>query len=347
MWNYPPFVWAKDISVTIGIADLEVSGVVPVLLEDHDGAPDPLRAYRDAVRCCVGRKRRGKNSPHIQFANATNRLKQITFVKQYGPVIVSSSRTQDRVIPSKHPFDFEISEQIIFARQNLAELDREQLIFRAALSLISELRRGKASNLERIQLCASAIGKFVSYWPGQWERERQLRTKGQDYLNEPLWFFGPDNLQRVEIWESSATHEPTGDPMDSVLPGADPIYASHLLICELINAFAPTVYPWGDVPVEAPGWSLVGGIRPILYYILRREYLQGGGVGICQNSDCRSLFEIERNGQQFCEEQCSRLHRQREYWGRRGKKLRKRRLKAGAKRGISAPSDPKRKRNQS
>src|SRR5205814_3356516 len=82
-------------------------------------------------------------------------------------------------------------------------------------------------------------------------------------------------------------------------------------------------------PVEAPDTDLTCGIRPVLYYILRREYLQAGGIAICRNTECRELFEIERFGQEFCGDLCSRLHRQREYWKKSGKQLRQRRIKNG------------------
>jgi hypothetical protein len=83
-----------------------------------------------------------------------------------------------------------------------------------------------------------------------------------------------------------------------------------------------------NTPVEAPGWDLTcSGIRPVLYYILRREYLHASGIGICRNIECRDLFDIQRSGQEFCGDACSRLQRQREYWQRAGKKLRKRRTR--------------------
>jgi hypothetical protein len=110
-----------------------------------------------------------------------------------------------------------------------------------------------------------------------------------------------------------------------------PIDAGHYSICELVNAFSSLVYPWGKTPIEAPHWDLTCGIRPVLYYILRREYLlKARSIGICRNTDCRQLFEIERFGQEFCSEECSRLLRQREYWKKRGKTLRKRRSKREA-----------------
>lgn len=36
------------------------------------------------------------------------------------------------------------------------------------------------------------------------------------------------------------------------------------------------------------------GIGPLLYSILRREFLQPCDVGVCANTQCRKLFEVER-----------------------------------------------------
>jgi hypothetical protein len=130
----------------------------------------------------------------------------------------------------------------------------------------------------------------------------------------------------------AAERAPSGDPLRDAFGMWDPVYCGHLVTCQLLNAFTPVVYPWGNSPVEAPAWDIRGGIRPLLYYMLRKEYLGAGGIGICRNSDCRAIFELERSGQAFCGEVCSRLQRQREYWSVRGQELRKRRERESRRR---------------
>jgi hypothetical protein len=68
------------------------------------------------------------------------------------------------------------------------------------------------------------------------------------------------------------------------------------------------------------------GIRPLLYSLLRREFLYPRGLKVCANIMCRNLFEVERAGQQFCDELCSRRERQRQYWQNQGKAAREARL---------------------
>jgi hypothetical protein len=341
--KYPTFVWAKDIKVSVAGQEIEVSGIIPILEEERFAARDPLRGYREAISRYAGAKRQGKNSPHVQFANADNVQKQVTFLKQYGPVVVSSSHTEERAISSQDPFDFRLSETVIVARQNVSELKREHLVYRSALVLISELHRGKESDISTVRECLSTIVSNVSEWPSQWERERRLRVNGLGYVHEPQWNFTKENLRHLEIRRWNAMQERSGDPIKDAFMALNPVHDGHLVTCELINAFTPVVYPWGDSPVEAPHWDIASGIRPLLYYILRREYLGATGIGICRNSDCRAIFEIERSGQEFCGEECSRLQRQRQYWSIRGKKLRKRRL---ARRAIGTGGAGHKKRKE-
>jgi hypothetical protein len=323
--EYPPFVWAKEIKVSVGDQEIEVSGVSLMIEEDYRAAPDSLRAYRQAISRYGGEKRQGKNSPHVQFANADDIAGQVAFLKQYGPVLSSSSETEERAVSSRGHYDFGFTETVITARQNIAELESEQSIYRSALVLIAELRRAKKIDIPRIRECLSPIVRNVSAWPRQWEREQRMRASGVGYAHEPRWKFTDENVRHLEYFLWRAMQERSDSPSRDALLGLNPVRDGHLVISEIVNAFAPVVYPWGDSPVEAPHWDVATGIRPLLYYMLRREYLSTGGVGICRNSDCRAIFEIERSGQEFCGEECSRRQRQREYWRVRGKKLRQRR----------------------
>lgn len=340
---FPPFVWAKDISVELCGNELEVSGTAVLSDDDARVSPDPLREYRQALR---SEKRQGKKAPHVQFANADSDKKLIDFVRRFGPVVAKSLRTED--LHSQRSEDVvglgEITlprtRTILVARQDLEELRTEAQTYDALLKLISELRSEKQSSVPKyvrdvfFPECVSMIVRNVSLWPRQWERERELRASGQGYAAEPEWLFRPDNLQHLQQFQDWATRPESKDPMREAL-AIDPIHAAHLVICELINAFNPRVYLWGDTPVEAPGFDLTGGIRPVLYYILRRQYLlESRSIRICRNRDCRQLFEIERQGEEFCRDECSRHQRQREYYHKRGKGLRKRRLKGKERKSV-------------
>jgi hypothetical protein len=83
------------------------------------------------------------------------------------------------------------------------------------------------------------------------------------------------------------------------------------VICELLNVFRSMVFPNAS---EAHA-SIRYGIRPLLYSILRREFLSPRDIRSCANTQCRKFFEVEREGQRFCGAECSLRQRQRELLG--------------------------------
>jgi len=326
--EYPQFAWGIGIVVTCNGESLIVSGARPPALQNDQIAADALRDYRMAFRH-FGQKRQGKNSPHIQFANANTDQKLIKFVQQFGPVLVRSSRTEQRVAWSNDSSDYRTSHTTLVAEQDLQELRNEREIYRNALVLVRELKRSSGTDIPSIRNCIAAIANRTTAWPNQWKREQRLRRSGQGFLPEPPWLFNEENVRRIETLDFHATQEPSEElGLISVL-SANPELCGHYVLCELVNAFRPVVYVWGEgnAPVEAPEPDLIGGIRPVLYYILRQEYLHAIGVGVCRNTQCLEVFDIERSGQEFCSDSCSRRQRQREYWKERGKKVRKRRIK--------------------
>jgi hypothetical protein len=72
------------------------------------------------------------------------------------------------------------------------------------------------------------------------------------------------------------------------------------------------------------------GLKWVLYGLLRRDYLSGFSgrprIGICRNDKCHDVFAVERKGQKFCDGTCSRQARQRDYYNKRGRRLRRERL---------------------
>lgn len=324
--HYPDFIWARDIcakQLTAG-EEIELSGYEVFSSDEAKSAHDLVREYREARRVFGNQKRAGKNAPHIQFANAGTDEDLFKFAERFGPVICSTLRTEEVIL--KDEFDLELSKIRLIAQQNLAELRNERKLYRAALTLVSVLGRGNKPDLAIVQQCIEQIYSGVLDWPWQWEREHRLRKKIADY-DKPAWTFTKQDVESVGVDKFYADNHGANEP----LAAPDALSSAHSALCTLINAFEVRLYLWGDHAVEAPHWNLRGGIRPLLYYILRREYLKGSGIEICRNSDCRQVFEIERAGQEFCSDLCSRRQRQREYWVKSGKKKRARRLRSAKK----------------
>src|SRR5438874_10446185 len=153
-----------------------------------------------AVSRFGGPKRQGKISPHIQFANADSDRRLIKFVEEFGPVVVCSLRTEEREISSGGSFDFRDTRTVLVARQSLAELRNDRVAYSAALALVSELQRGKQSNVATIRQHVSELIESVSFWPQQWDREQRLRASGHGYADQPTWRFQQDDLRKIRLW---------------------------------------------------------------------------------------------------------------------------------------------------
>jgi hypothetical protein len=151
----------------------------------------------------------------------------------------------------------------------------------------------------------NTIAANIKAWPGQWEREKSQRG------SEPRWKLSNELLTLIEV---------PGDPRrDPLIPD---FVAGRRVICGLLNSFPSTVFP---NPLEMHS-SIRFGIRPLLYSLLRRQFIYPRGFGFCANRECRKFFNIERAGQRFCSPECSRQHRKRIYWQQQGKKLREKRI---------------------
>lgn len=321
------YQWANPVARKAGLeveqagTSLRIVGLVPSLENNNGAACDLLLQYQ-AARKDWSDGRTGKNSPHVRFANADTDEKLVAFVQQFGPVVVTTvydsyERPDHRdengfLEPSRPPR--------LTAEQDMNELRSERLLYRAALALMMELRKPDAK-FSVIHDHISEIASKVLDWPRQWSRERKSRRESRE------------NPWKNPRWEPRMPWEPTADSLNrivglSALSGPDPllppIIDARIVLCELLNTFRPSVYP---NPPEFHS-AIRYGIRPLLYSILRREFLYPREVGVCANERCLEFFEIERAGQEYCSEDCSRRQRQRSYWESGGKKRREERLQA-------------------
>jgi hypothetical protein len=282
---------------------LQIVGLLPLYTTSNNCACDFLQQYQIA-REDSSKGRTGKASPHIRFANASTDEKLLAFVRQFGPVVARSvydnfERPEKGLPEPRWP-------PRLTAEQDMNELRSERLLYRSALNLVIELGRPEV-DASVVRHCVKEIADRVPDWLRQWEREQHLRGPHQ-----VLWKISPESVERVQQLSNA--------PPDPILPQS---VDGRIVVCELLNAFRGIVYP---NPVEFHS-SIRYGIRPLLYSILRREFLYPRDVAVCANTQCREFFEIERSGQRFCREDCSRHQRQREYWKNSGKKLREKRLK--------------------
>jgi hypothetical protein len=114
--------------------ELQVTGIVVLPDEEALAGSDFLLEYRHAVIRYGGKKRQGKNSPHIQFANAESDAELIKFVQRFGPEVISSLRTEERSIPEVTDvpgvvhYDYSVDRTILVARRVLTHLRNAILV---------------------------------------------------------------------------------------------------------------------------------------------------------------------------------------------------------------------------
>lgn len=399
------FQWAEplqgtDLNVEFVGSDLQITGLFPTY-GTQDSACDLIHQFEKTPEQIAKGQKTGTQSPEVRLANADTDDELIAFVQRFGPVVAKSVEDA-AMIPDKDLGEPRSPRRII-ARQDIEELRKEQIIYRAALALVmqldhvthdyvsvqqlmqaidekmtEELKQPKvqydvglvqqvmkiiagtfaqeldkpshsnfsaryllnvvAANIKEklgkpnyvsaqqlMKIVAASVKNHldqpiydyssaqklirtivtnIKEWPGQWEREKSLRGV------EPRWKLRSESLKRIEALSEY--------PPDQF--AADFVYG-RIVICELLNSFPSIVFP---NPLEMYS-SIKYGIRPLLYSILRRQFINPRGFGFCANTTCRNFFNIERAGQQFCCSECSLHHRQRVYWQERGQKLRKKR----------------------
>jgi len=211
-------------------------------------------------------------------------------------------------------------QNLMRVRQDLQELRSEQRIYKAALGLVNELAKKEIEfDIDSAKQRMGEIARGIRDWPRQWSREKKERREN------PLWRVRADSIRKIAALAKSGR--------DLLLP---PQLDARIVLCELVNVFHSLAFP---NPPRMHSY-ICFGIRPLLYSVIRREFLQPRDVGICANTQCRDFFEVERAGQRYCDEKCSRSQRQREYWQDHGKTARRKRLAARSKnRTLKPPPD--------
>lgn len=343
---YLPLAWASEIVIEEADTDrIVVSGKLPMADYPLEPERDVYRAYQSSLKTIFGQKRAGLGSPHIRFANATNDVELLRFVRKFGPVAAGQLTTIEP--PDPYDMSFEEARGIdwrtsIRAVQTYADLRREREIYSSALALMNEVQRGEQSaGGQAIEEYVSKIVKGTALWPKECAKQ-ELWFK-RNPVSSSGWSFDRSSLNYVR-WSAERIFIPDSTQVDEKDNGfihpsrLSAFRAGHQVLCELVNSFRTEVLTWEDRPIEAPGiFSWLFGVRPILYLILKHAYLGTGGTRVCGNDRCRKFFESERAGQQFCSPECSQRFRQNRYWARSGSKMRKKRRRQKLIKASSVP----------
>ena len=298
------FQWAEPLhrgrfSVELISGELEIIGRFPTY-SDRESLCDLIYRYEMAPKNAFTKK--GLQSPEVLFANADSDEKLISFVERFGPVVAQ------RMAFSYHISKFYAVPGFMVAHQDLQELRDEQSIYRAALTLALQFdQKDFDEAIARTQL--EIIASKVKEWPTQWEREKVLRRG-----HEPPWRLVDQSLDRIITLNWDRPIPFVSSPI---------LVASRIVLSELLNAFRSTIFP---NPLEMHS-SISHGIRPLLYSLLRRQLLFPRDLLPCKNTSCRNFFRVGRAGGEYCSPEHSLQQRQQNYWLKKEKKTRKKRLK--------------------
>ena len=292
-------IWAHKIGVEPKPDKLIVSG------ERHIMSPaqgihvdtDLLESSKPLARW--GEQRR-KMPPHIKFANATTDAKLVEFVRRWGPVdgdskVIIGSSPSDKVldvvatreIRTRLSVSVRTRAMELEVIQDLAELRREQKLFASAARLIAEIQTKKPN--------ADEVFEHYSQLPESEDRKHFFRV--------------------IE----SVSHR--GGSLSSAA-----CQRAQVALCHLLDRFPASLQLTKRGAVELPLLE-TQGIKSILYFFLRLEYLQAGrlGLGVCQRAKCNKVFVRDRRSDVFCGRKCSNLYRGLDYYYSAGRARRQER----------------------
>ena len=300
--------WAERITVERDGEQLIVRGEGRTGLATRQGMAsqnDLLWQYAQFTKPWTGKDRTGTRLPHIQFANAMTDEDLIGFVRRFGPLLASVSSLSDR-----NPV----------VTQDLRVLRRERLLFAGAIRLLPEINRDKRRNGAVVAEALAEISEgTVRSAPLVKMHERRERYEVHEHKLALVNVFR-DMGEEGGFSDSAVVSTSIKELRDRELLWK---YGQRAL-CLLLNRYPPLFLPVAGRIMEAPPYD-VGGILPVLYYMLRQDFLREQPSGICARVECGRFFVIERSGQRFCCAECSRLQRQREYWNDKGKARRQER----------------------
>ena len=86
---------------------------------------------------------------------------------------------------------------------------------------------------------------------------------------------------------------------------------ARLMLCDVLNASAPRLFPLDGEVIELPD-TRSDGIYHALYFQLRLDFMAHRTIGTCLN--CGNHFAVFRRGSRGCNAGCRRALRNQDYW---------------------------------
>jgi hypothetical protein len=285
--------------------------------------------------------------PHARFAKAADRDGLLRFVKEFGPVVANDLNEPNTTIvvaddantPQTTTIEVPVITTWVGAVQRWDELRREQKLFRSLLLLIQAVKSGDAEELRGTLSLFDDVLDGTSAWIEQHSRESLQRERNE---RAPIDWNWSRNQQDIlanyfsSVASALAKGNPKLDGLSTLLAHGNPLNNLNGAICEILNAFPPSVQylpkkqskNGNNLPraVEMPRSDLVFGIRPLLYFMLRTDYLRGWELRLCRREGCGEWFRPTGKRPHHCAPECARRHRQSQYWKSKGSNRRRTRI---------------------
>jgi hypothetical protein len=296
--------------------------------------------------------------PHLCFANASERDELLRFVRKFGPVVADDPDEPCTTVVeagdtkrSKTTIEAPVVTTWVGAIQRWDELQREQSLFQSLLLLIQAVKSGDADELRGSLALFEDVLSGTFAWIEQHSRESLQRERNGRSPIDWNWSRTQQEIlaNLLNCAASVLKEDPKVDGLSMLLACGDPFYNVHRALCEVLNAFPPVIQylltkqkdrkgEYIPLPVEIPRSDLTFGIRPVLYFMLRTDYLRGWDLRMCRRQGCGVWFRPTGKVPHHCTPQCARKHRQGQYWNSKGSNKRRARIeqKMRSKKTITA-----------
>jgi hypothetical protein len=339
----PP--WAGRIKVDKQDACLLVTGVGTSFQPmPNDGN---VEWDRDLLRGFDAGRRKSREearmAPHLLFAEATTTQKQLDFTKKFGPFLATK-------------ISWGAEPDILIAHQERRILVIEQKLFSQILELIRSLRklkewsnfepkavqeyndyplsilRGDLSALEKDLLLRQNAnfdtfllkrGKFQRDLLEEIENVREMVITIQElidsYPQDIVWDLEGDlvGVPKPFSWgESVSLGSFCSEERLSRDLSSNVVMLANLMLCRAFSQIPLTLHYAGGVVLELPA-ATPYGIRGVLYYMLRVEYLYQREIKICTRPTCGFYFVQDRSDMVYCSKSCKNRDSQRRLRERR------------------------------
>ena len=335
-------VWAERIRVLKRDSNLVVVGAGVHFCNSSrwnmpQGFPDLLMAFESVRNAPRAASRR---PPHLRFASASTLQEQISFVRDYGPVLAHNVKGRRRGEGTA-------------ACQSITVLQAEQNLFSLWVDLVGVVNLLHAWSLrafdarEKVSQALARTGSGQplevnwtdktgwhgavvrgARWMNSKVQARETRKKAEREAIVAL----PPLLGRIRaaIEAYPSLDVITPDPAHcwrqawGLAPSPDEIpqydwltilSEANELLCRVFNQFKSHLYYGEGSAIEVPAIT-ADGIRPALYFMLRSDYLLKRPFRPCALPDCTRYFVPSRTDSMYCSESCLNKARQRAHYKR-------------------------------